>query len=184
MSKKGVTDIIFVIDSSLFDCEIKVNKIIEEQKKHIGSARISLYTFGSYVRRKFLREDVSKMKEVSGIAEKESGLVRLYDGIGTGIDDMGVVFKSLPAEARPKHVLFIIVANRDESGSTEYSERKLRGMVERQVDGYKWEFLFVGENSVNVGDSVSFLEVAREGDFFGDLSFLIRRFRDLGVLWE
>ncbi|MBR4082768.1 MAG: VWA domain-containing protein [Lachnospiraceae bacterium] len=150
--KKGLTEIVFILDrsGSMRGLEADTiggyNSLIEKQKKEEGEAYISTVLFDD---RTEILHDRMKLEQVSPITDKEyyvRGCTALLDALGGAIRHIGNIYKYAREEDRPEKTLFIITTDGQENASNRYSYEKVRKMVERQQKEYGWEFLFLGAN--------------------------------------
>lgn len=150
--KKGLTELIFILDRSGSMCGLEgdtiggFNSILEKQKKEEGEAVITTVLFDD--KYELLHNGVN-IKDVFPITEKEyyvRGTTALLDAIGRTINKVVNEQKNKSEEERAEHVLFVIITDGMENASQEYSFDKVRQMIEYQKTNYGWEFLFLGAN--------------------------------------
>ena len=158
--KKGLTEIVFILDRSGSmgglenDTIGGYNSMIEKQKKEEGEAYISTILFDNETE---VLHDRVPLDKVEPITEKEyfvRGSTALLDAIGSAINHIGNIHKYARDEDVPEKTLFIITTDGMENSSREYSYDKVRKMVVRQKVKYNWEFIFLGANidAVSVAD--------------------------------
>ena len=150
--KKGLTEIVFILDRSGSMCGLEAdtiggfNSMIEKQKQEEGEALIStvLFANGSKV-----IHDRVPVREVAPMTEKEyavGGGTALLDAIGGAIHHIGNVHKYARQEDVPEHTLFVITTDGMENASRSYGSGEVKAMIERQKEKHGWEFLFLGAN--------------------------------------
>jgi len=74
------------------------------------------------------------------------GSTALLDAVGKTINKIGNVQKHTAEDERAEHVMFIITTDGMENASREFSDEKVRRMIEHQKNKYGWEFIFLGAN--------------------------------------
>ena len=150
--KKGLTEIVFILDRSGSmgglekDTIGGYNSMIAKQKSEEGEALISTVLFDNETE---VLHDRVPLSKIEPITEKEyfvRGSTALLDAIGGAIHHIGNVHKYAREEDVPEKTLFIITTDGMENSSREYSYNKVKKMVERQKEKYNWEFIFLGAN--------------------------------------
>jgi hypothetical protein len=160
--KDGLTEIVAILDNSgsmanLTNDTIGVyNAFIKEQKAVPGEAVLTTVFFNTDYT---LLHDRVNIKKVKPITEKEyqaGGNTALLDAMGKTINDIGLKLSNIPEEERPGAVIFFIITDGKENSSKEFTNEKIREMVELQKNVYSWEFLFMGANidSVSVAETI------------------------------
>ena len=155
--KKGLTEIVFILDrsGSMSGLESDTiggyNSMIEKQKKEEGEALISTVLFDGQTD---VLHDRVPLDKISPITEKEyyvRGSTALLDAVGGAIHHIGNVHKYTREEDVPEKTLFIITTDGMENSSRQYSYDKVKKMIEKQKEKYHWEFIFLGANIDAVG---------------------------------
>lgn len=150
--KKNYTELVFILDRSGSMAGLEkdtiggYNALLEKQKKEKGKARITTVLFDD--RYELLHKRIP-LKEVLPLTDKEyyvRGSTALLDAVGLTISEMIRVHKSEKLEDKPDKVLFVITTDGYENASREFTQEKIRKMIERQKEKYGWEFLFLGAN--------------------------------------
>lgn len=130
--KKGLTEVIFILDrsGSMSGLESDTiggfNSMIEKQKKEEGEAIISTVLFDNEV--EVLHDRVS-LKDLDLITNKEyyvRGCTALLDAIGGVIHHISVIHKYARDEDRPEKTLFVIITDGLENSSKQYSYKKVK----------------------------------------------------------
>lgn len=154
---KNLTEIIFIMDASgsmtyLTDDTIGgFNSLIEDQKKNPGECKVTTVLFSNGHRK---LHDCVDIKEVNPMTRSDYvayGMTGLYDAVGTTIDEVGVRLSSTPEEKRPGKVMVIITTDGHENASKEYTQKRIKEMIELQQNTYNWTFMFLGAN-INAED--------------------------------
>lgn len=150
--KKDLTELVFVLDrsGSMSGLESDTiggyNGMIDKQKAEPGEAIITTVLFDDKYE---LLHDRINLKGISTITDKEyfvRGSTALLDAIGNTINKIGNVQKHTSEEERAERVLFVIITDGMENSSREFSDRKIKAMIERQKSKHGWEFIFLGAN--------------------------------------
>ncbi|MBQ6134679.1 MAG: VWA domain-containing protein [Lachnospiraceae bacterium] len=150
--KKGLTEIVFILDRSGSMSGLEgdtiggYNSMIEKQKKEEGEALISTVLFDDKVE---ILHDRQELEKVEKITDKEyfvRGCTALLDAVGGAIHHISHIHKGMPEEERPEKTLFIITTDGMENASKKYSYGKVKKMVEKRKEKDHWEFVFLGAN--------------------------------------
>ena len=164
----NLTEIVFILDrsgsmSSLTSDTIGgFNSFIEKQKNEPGDALLTTILFDDQY--EVLHSGIN-LKEVQPMTRDQywaRGMTAMYDAIGKTINDVGVRLSATPEEERPSKVIFVITTDGMENASREYSQAKIKEMIQHQTDKYSWDFIFLGANidsvqqAANIGISADF----------------------------
>lgn len=155
--KDKLIHVAFVIDSSgsMMGSEKDViggfKKTIEEQKAvKDGECIVSLYEFASDVKQVYLGK---KLDEVEDIDYKVGGMTRLYDGIGTAVDEIGRWLADKPEDERPSKNIVVIITDGGENSSTEYRLKDIKDRISEQTNKYNWDFVYLGNDLSDAKDA-------------------------------
>ena len=155
--KDKLVHVCFVIDSSgsMSGSEDDViggfNKTIEEQRAvKDGDCIVSLYEFDSNVRQVYLGK---KLDEVGDFEYKVGGMTRLYDGIGTAVDEVGKWLRDMDESERPSKNLIVIITDGGENSSTEYRLKDIKDRIKEQTNKYSWDFIYLGNDLSDAKDA-------------------------------
>ena len=150
--KKGLTEMVFILDRSGSMSGLErdtiggYNSMLERQQKEKGEARVTTILFDD--RYEILHDRIA-LPEVSPMTENEyyvRGNTALLDAVGRTIAKVGADLDRTAEEERAEHVVVVITTDGMENSSQEFSEQKVRGMIEHQKEKYGWEFIFLGAN--------------------------------------
>ena len=155
--KKGLVHVIFVVDESgsmygsVADVIGGYKKTIEEQKAvKDGECIVSMYKFSSTVEEVYLGK---KVEDVGDLDYSPGGMTKLYDGIGTAVDNVGKWLNKMDEDEKPSKNLVVIITDGEENYSTEYSLDKIREMIKHQEDKYDWSFVYLGNDLSDAKDA-------------------------------
>jgi len=172
---ESLTEIVAILDRSgsmehlTNDTIGGFNSFLKEQKEIPGEAVLTTVLFNdSYM----LLHDRANIKTVKPITNKEyvtKGSTALLDAMGKTINDIGLKLSNTPENERPGKVIFFIITDGEENASAEFSNEKIKEMVELQRNTYCWEFIFLGANidSFSVAKSIG-ISADRAFDYEAD----------------
>lgn len=148
--KKGLTEIVFILDrsGSMGGLEADTiggfNGLIKKQRKESGEALVSTVLFDDVCEVLHDRVPMEQVEEMTADTYFVRGCTALLDAVGGAIHRIGNIHKYARDEDRPEKTLFIITTDGMENASHRYTYEKVKQMVERQKAKYGWEFLFLG----------------------------------------
>ena len=155
--KDKLVHVCFVIDSSgsMSGSEQDViggfNKTIAEQKAvKDGDCIVSLYEFDSRVKKIYLGKNLD---DVGDFSYKVGGMTRLYDGIGTAVDEVGKWLSDMDESERPSKNIVVIITDGGENSSTEYRLKDIREKIKEQTEKYSWDFVYLGNDLSDAKDA-------------------------------
>ena len=173
--KKGLTEIVFILDRSGSMSGLEkdtiggFNTTIEKQKQEEGEAIVSTMLFDNDM--EVLHDRVS-LEKVVPLTDKEyyaRGCTALLDAIGGAIHHIGNVHKYAREEDRPEKTIFVITTDGYENASRRYTSNRVKQMVERQKQKYGWEFIFLGANIDAIETARNFgIDEERAANFVND----------------
>ena len=161
--KKNLTELVFILDRSGSMAGLEAdtiggfNAMLQKQRGEPGEAVISTVLFDNETE---VIYDRLPLDRVPALTEKEyyvRSCTALLDAVGGAIHHIGNVHKYAREEDRPEKTLFVITTDGLENASRRYTYDKVKSMIERQLEKYGWEFLFLGAN----------IDAAREAARFG-----------------
>lgn len=155
--KDKLIHVCFIIDSSgsMAGSEKDVvggfRKTIEEQKAvKDGECIVSLYEFASGVKQVYLGKKLDEVKDLDYFV---GGMTRLYDGIGTAVDDVGKWLANMDESERPSKNLIVIITDGGENSSTEYNLKDVKDRIKEQTNKYSWDFIYLGNDLSDAKDA-------------------------------
>ncbi len=150
--KKGLTEIVFILDrsGSMSGLEADTiggyNSMLDKQKKEEGEALISTVLFDDKIEILHDRKSLDKVQKITGKEYYVRGCTALLDAVGGAIHHIGRIQKEMPEDEKPEKTLFIITTDGMENASRNYSYDKVKKMVEKKKRKHHWEFVFLGAN--------------------------------------
>ena len=150
--KKGLTELVFIIDrsGSMSGLEADTiggfNGMIAKQKKETGEAYVSVVLFDDRREVLYDRVDIRKVEPMNDKQYYVRGCTALLDAVGGAIKHIENVHKYAREEDVPEKTLFIITTDGMENASRLYSYSRVRSMIETEKMIHHWEFLFMGAN--------------------------------------
>ena len=150
--KKGLTEVVFILDrsGSMGGLEADTiggyNSMLGKQRNEEGEALISTILFDDQVEVLCDRRPVKEVKDITSKEYFVRGCTALLDAVGSGINHINEIQKSLPESERPEKTLFIITTDGMENASKKYNYQKVKKMVEKRKKKNGWEFIFLGAN--------------------------------------
>lgn len=201
MAKKGLTEIVCVIDES---CSMKAiekdavwgfNKFIKSLKEETGQASVTVALFNTECRYLYFGTDIQKVKRLTKKIYVPSGETALIDAVGKTIDDVGVRLSDTQEEERPEKVIFTILSGSEEKSSRNYTINQVFDKINHQTYVYKWQFAFLGadqdavKNAGSIGIDAKFAHcytLSGEGirNGYEMLNDMISSFRQAGMIKE
>jgi uncharacterized protein YegL len=168
--KENLTEIVAILDRSGSMEELTgdtiggYNSFIKGQKEVPGEAFLTTVLFDDQYELLHDRVDIKKVKNLTKKQYWARGTTALLDALGKTINDIGLKLYNTPEHERPSKVIFFIITDGLENASHEFTDDKIKQMVELQRNTYSWEFIFLGANM----DAFS---VATSMGIRGDMAF-------------
>ena len=150
--KKGLTEMVFILDRSGSMCGLEkdtiggFNSMIKQQKQAEGSAVVSTVLFDDEIKVLHDRVEIDKIREMTDEDYFTCGCTALLDAVGGAIHHIGNIHKYARNDDVPEKTIFVIITDGLENSSRRYNLAKVKKMISRQKEKYGWEFLFVGAN--------------------------------------
>lgn len=161
--KKGLTELVFIIDKSGSMSGLEsdtiggFNSMLKEQQAAPGEAIVTTVLFDHEYELLHDRLDIQAIAPLTDKDYTVRGNTALNDAVGKTINKISQAHRHTSEDYRAEKVLFVIITDGEENASREYSEDKIREMIERQKQKYGWEFIFLGAN----------MDAVKEADKYG-----------------
>jgi uncharacterized protein YegL len=155
--KENLTEIVAILDRSgsmehlTNDTIGGFNTFLKGQKEISGEAVLTTVLFNDSYILLHDRVDINKIKPITNKEYIAQGSTALLDAMGKTINDIGLKLHNTAENERPCKVIFFIITDGEENASVEYSNEKIKEMVELQRNTYSWEFIFLGANIDSFG---------------------------------
>lgn len=152
MTKQNFAAISVIIDESGSMLHLQqdtiggFNSFLREQKELPGEAIFSLTKFNYAPTRVYDCVPLNDVAELNADVYRPTGGTALLDAVGDAIDRMGAQLSAMKEEERPSRVVVLIITDGHENSSSQFTNDKVREMIEHQQSKYSWEFLFIGAN--------------------------------------
>ncbi len=132
------------MESVKSDVEGGFATLLAEQRRLPGDCVLSLVQFDSQaIEAVYTAVPIKWAPELELVPRASTPLL---DAVGSTVEQTGRRLAALPEAERPGRVLFVIITDGKENASRQYSKAKVRELVERQHQDYRWEFLYLGAN--------------------------------------
>lgn len=201
MAKKGLTEIVCVIDKSSSMKAIEkdaiggFNKFIKAQKEEVGQAAVTVALFDTDFKYLYFGTDIQNVKILTKRSYLPSGTTALLDAVGKAIDDVGARLSDIPEEERPERVIFAILSGGEEKSSREYTRQQVFDKIRLQTVVYKWQFVFLAANqdaiksAESIGIDAGFANTFNSSgagirESFHQMSKAISSYRQTGIIKE
>lgn len=175
MSKKNLTELVFILDKSgsmggLVDDTIGgYNAMLEKQQAVEGECRITTALFDHTYELLHDRLDLKAVRPITTSEYCVGGSTALLDAIGITIHKIVNIQKHTAEEYRAEKVIFIIITDGQENASRSYSSGMIKEQIECQKTKYGWEFIFLGANIDAVHTASTFgIGADRAADYLAD----------------
>jgi uncharacterized protein YegL len=150
--KDNLTEIVFILDRSGSMVDLTndtiggFNSFIENQKQEPGEAILTTILFDDQYDIFHNGIDIKSVKPLTTKEYFARGMTALLDAIGKTINTVGERLNKVKEEDRPSKVIFVITTDGQENASREFTQPKIKEMIEHQTNNYNWQFMFLGSN--------------------------------------
>ena len=149
---ENLTEIVAILDRSgsmehlTNDTIGGFNSFLKEQIEIPGEAILTTVLFNDSYMLLHDRENINRIKPITRKEYIAQGSTALLDAMGKTINDIGLKLLNTVENERPCKVIFFIITDGEENASVEFTNEKIKEMVELQKNTYGWEFIFLGAN--------------------------------------
>ena len=172
--KKGLTELVFVIDrsGSMGGLETDTiggfNATLAKHRKADGEAIVSTVLFDNEMKVLHDRLPIAEVTDMTDRDYQVRGCTALLDAVGGAVRHIGRVHGYLPDEYRPEHTIVVITTDGYENASRQYTYERVKQMIEQKKEE-GWEFLFLGANIDAVGEAARIgIEADRSVNYVAD----------------
>jgi len=150
MSKPNFIEIIVVLDRSgsmstvINDTIGGFNTFLDEQKKTVGEANLTLIQFDDRYEIVHNGVDIQNVPALTTTTYVPRGMTALFDAVMKTSIDVGERLAKTPESERPSLVIFVILTDGQENSSKEFRLAQVKDMIKHQTEKYNWQFLFLG----------------------------------------
>jgi uncharacterized protein YegL len=161
MARKGLTEIVFILDRSGSMEVLKndaiggFNAFIEKQKNEPGEAVVTVALFDDQYEILENGTAIDKVKPLSNATYVPRGMTALHDAVGRTINDIQARIKRTAAKDRPEKVITVVITDGQENSSKEFRGDKVKEMIAEQREKNKWEVIFIGADENSIRDAGS-----------------------------
>lgn len=150
--RNDLTDLTIIMDRSGSMAEMGkskaaeegINALVVDQKTKTGECTFTLVQF-DVGPEEYVHNGVPVKSVSMHIACVPRGGTALLDAVGNTIIKTGERLEKISEHERPGLVLFVIVTDGEENSSSDkFKGGKLRQIIERQTNVYKWQFQYLG----------------------------------------
>lgn len=147
--KKGLTELVFIVDKSSSMYELTedtiggFNSMIRKRKE--GNVLVSTVLFDTRFETLHDRVPIEKIGKMTEEEYCAGGCTALLDAVGMTIGDIKARQKKQRVANRPEKTIFVIITDGYENSSTIYDYSEIKELVQKQTN-LGWEFLFLGAN--------------------------------------
>lgn len=145
------------------------NTFVDGQREEPGELTVTLAQFDDIYEVLYQTVPIAEVKNLTEKTFVPRGRTALLDSLARLIIDTGRTLAALAEDQRPEKVLFIIQTDGEENASREFSNAKIKEMIDHQKDIYKWEFIYLGANqdAFSVGGAMGMAGVKYEATSMG-----------------
>lgn len=191
---KDYTEIVCILDRSgsmrnvINDAIGGFNQFLADQKSVPGDAVMTIVYFDDRYDLVVARQDIQQVEPIDISTYSPRGMTALYDALGRTINKVGFKLAALPESERPSRVIIATLTDGEENASKDYTEQRLREMIDHQSEVYSWEFVFLASDLGAIREAVALginpnnmMSFEQTGDGYSDaycsLSASIKSFR-------
>ncbi len=150
--KKGLTELVFVLDKSGSmgglegDTIGGYNSMLKKHKLIEGECVVTTVLFDHGFELLHDRIDIRAIQPMTEEEYQVGGSTALLDAMGRTIHKISNVQKNTAEDYRAEQVMFVIITDGQENSSREYSLGQIKALVEQHKEQHGWEFIFLGAN--------------------------------------
>lgn len=162
MTNPALTHLVLILDRSgsmldggkSVEAEKGVRALVDEQTALPGRLEVTVARFDDQYELLVIAQPADDLDR-DMLRIEPRGMTALFDAVGRTVVKVGEVFKARKEAERPGRVIVLVATDGLENASQEYSNTRLRALVETQTDTYQWEFIFMGTSQEAVLQAMS-----------------------------
>ena len=182
--KKQITDLVFILDKSGSMGVLEkhtidgFNNMLNKQKELEDDCFITTVLFNDKIEVLHDNVDIKKVKKINSSNYQVEGTTALLDAMGITINNCIKRQK----ENKSDKVLFVIITDGEENSSSEFTVKKVKNLIDRQTEKFKWEFIFLGANIDSIKTAKSYgITVGNISNFINDSEGVKLNFETVGA---
>ena len=130
------------------------NAMIEKEKKLDAKVNVTTVLFSDVLDTIYDREDIRRIKPLTGKEYEVGGTTALLDAVGSTILK---VSRTEGVQDKGTKVVFVIITDGLENASEEFTKEKVKKMISDKQEKAGWDFIYLGAN----------IDAAKEADSIG-----------------
>ncbi|MGB7999036.1 MAG: vWA domain-containing protein [Anaerobacillus sp.] len=167
--KKGLTEIVFLLDRSGSMAGFErdtiggFNSFVKQQCEQEGETLLTAVLFDDQY--EVLWDGINANEVVMTDQDYYvRGMTALQDAVGKTIVTVGKRLSETNEEDKPEKVIVVITTDGMENSSSEFTQAKVRELIEQQRQLYSWEFIFMGAN-IDASKEAASIGITEENAF-------------------
>lgn len=150
--KEGLTEVVLVVDRSGSMAGLEndtvggLNRLLADQRKEEGECRVTFVRFDNQYELVFESKNLDEISDFTTEDISPRGSTALLDAQGLTINAVGARLAAMSDDQRPEKVIFATLTDGYENASREFTNEKVKELIERQKKEYSWHFMFLGAN--------------------------------------
>lgn len=173
--KNERTELVFILDKSGSMAGLEkdtiggFNSLMEKQLEVEGECRVTTVLFDHEATILHDRIDLRAIKKMGERDYRVGGSTALLDALGSTIEKIISVQKKTAPEFRATKVVVVVITDGEENSSRKYSAKQVKALVEKEKEGYGWQFIFLGANMDAITTAASYgIDADRAVDYISD----------------
>lgn len=162
--KQGHDHVELILDRSGSMAQIKTDMegalktFLDDQRNVDGrTMTVGLTVFDDQIEPQFEARDIN---EVTDIEINPRNMTALLDAVGSSIVRLGERLAKLDESERPEHVFVAIITDGLENASREWTNEKVKDLIETQTNQWNWHFTFMGAEGADAFEQAGAIGIA------------------------
>ena len=150
--KKNLTELVFILDrsGSMHGLESDAiggfNGMLQKQKALAGNALVTTVLFSDSATLLHDRTAIQGVEALTGRDYTAGGMTALLDAVGSAILKIQSAQDHTAEPERPDKTIFVITTDGQENASREFTQPRVKEMIQARQSQNGWEFLYLGAN--------------------------------------